>query len=285
MAEPYYLGVDLGGTQMRMAAVTNEGALATLMHAVPTGKQFSPDNLRDQLHALHAQVQTEIRAQPIAAIGFGLTGLVGATTLTAADFVPLLNDVNIVALAQEVLSYPTKIENDARCFVLAETRFGAARGARHVVGVTLGTGIGGGVVVDGKLHRGSHANAGEIWSIPLRDKWLEHFVSTAGLVQGYKDAGGEVGAIDVAKIAELARAGNSAALTAFQSYGADVALLCETIRALLDPEVIVIGGSIAQARDVFGEELLQRVAERGPRIAWAELGTAAGVIGAASLHL
>ncbi len=285
MSNLYYLGVDLGGTQMRMAAVTGEGMLATPMFAVPTGKQFSAENLRDQLQALHAQVRTEISAQPIAAIGFGITGLVGATTLTAADFLPLLNGVNIVALAQDAIGYPTKIENDARCFVLAETRFGAARGARHVVGITLGTGIGGGVIVDGKLHRGATANAGEIWSIPLRDKWLEHFVSTAGLVQGYKDAGGEVGEIDAAKIAELARAGDTAAQAAFQSYGADVALLCETIRALLDPDVVVIGGSIAQARDVFGEELLHRVAERGPRVVWAELGTAAGVIGAASLHL
>ena len=285
MTEPYYLGVDLGGTQMRMAAVTNEGALATPMFAVPTGKQFSAENLHDQLQALHAQVRTEVGAQPIAAIGFGITGLVGATTLIAADFLPLLNGVDIVALAQDVIGYPTKIENDARCFVLAEARFGAARGARHVVGITLGTGVGGGVIVDGKLHRGANGNAGEIWSIPLRGKWLEHFVSTSGLVQGYQDAGGEVAEVDAAKIAELARAGDDAARAAFESYGADVALLCETIRALLDPEVIVIGGSIAQARDVFGEELLQRVAERGPRIAWAELGTAAGVIGAASLKM
>lgn len=283
--EPYYLGVDLGGTQMRMAAVTAAGVLATPMFAVPTGKQFSAENLHDHLQALHAQVQTEIRAQPIAAIGFGITGLVGTTTLTAADFLPLLNGVNIVALAQESLGYPAKIENDARCFVLAETRFGAARGARHVVGITLGTGAGGGVIVDGKLLRGAHANAGEIWSIPLRDKWLEHFVSTAGLVQGYKDAGGEAVEVDAAKIAELARVGDDAARAAFQSYSADVAILCETIRALLDPDVVVIGGSIAQARDVFGEELLQRVAEHGPRIAWAELGTAAGVIGAATLNL
>ena len=283
--EPYYLGVDLGGTQMRMAAVTSDGALATPMFAVPTGKQFSAENLREQLQALHAQVQTEIRAQPIAAIGFGITGLVGATTLTAADFLPLLNGVNIVALAQDTLGYPPKIENDARCFVLAETRFGAARGARHVVGITLGTGAGGGVIVDGKLHRGANANAGEVWGMPLRDKWLEHFVSTAGLVRGYQEAGGKAEKVDAAKIAELARAGDEAARQAFQSYGTDVAVLCETIRALLDPEVIVIGGSIALARDVFGGELLKLTANFGLRIAWAELGTAAGVIGAASLMM
>jgi predicted NBD/HSP70 family sugar kinase len=285
MAESYYLGVDLGGTQMRMAAVTTEGALATPMFAVPTGKQFSPAELRVKLQELHTQIHGVIGEHSIAALGMGITGLVMETFVSQSDFLPRINDTNLIELVRETLGYPAKIENDARCFVLAETRFGAARGARHVVGITLGTGVGGGVIVDGKIHRGAHANAGEIWSIPLRDKWLEHFVSTSGLVQGYKDAGGEAVEVDAAKIAELARAGDAAAQAAFQSYGADVALLCETIRALLDPEVVVIGGSIAQARDVFGEELLQRVAERGPRVVWAALGTAAGVIGAASLHL
>jgi glucokinase len=285
MEPALYLGVDLGGTQMRMAAVTADGQLATPMFSVLTGKEFSRADLRTQLQALHAQVSTLIDAQRIVAIGFGITGLVRENTLSESDFLPRLNDINIVALAAETLGYPTKIENDARCFVLAETRFGAARGARNVVGITLGTGAGGGVIVDGKLLRGAHANAGEIWSIPLRDKWLEHFVSTTGLIQGYKDAGGEVENVDAARIAELARSEDVAAQTAFASYSADVAMLCETIRALLDPEVIVIGGSIAQAHDVFGAAFAQQIQKHKQRIVWAELGTAAGVIGAASLNM
>lgn len=270
---------------MRMAAVTDSGQLATPMFAVSTGIEFSAEQMRDALQKLHAQVQASIGTQPIAALGIGMTGLVGERTLIAADFLPRLSGVDMVALAQDSLGYDTKIENDARCFVLAETRFGAARGARHVVGITLGTGVGGGIIVDGKLHRGAHANAGEIWSLPLRDKWLEHFVSTTGLVQSFKEAGGEEENVDAARIAELARAGNAAAQTAFQSYGADVAMACEAIRALLDPEVIVIGGSIAQAHDVFGDVLAERIAKHGPPIVWAELGTAAGVIGAASLNI
>lgn len=285
MNHTYFLGVDLGGTQMRMAAVTRDGECVTPMFSVLTGKQFTPQNFHDRLQTLRAQVQSEIGHRAIVALGIGITGLVSETSISQADFLPLLNGVNIVELAQQAIGSPTRIENDARCFVLAETRFGAAREARHVVGVTLGTGVGGGVIVDGKIHRGAKANAGEIWSIPLRGKWLEHFVSTTGLVQGYQDAGGEVRGGDAASIAALARAGDKAARLAYQSYGADLALLCETIRALLDPDVVVIGGSIAQARDLFGEELLSRVAERGPRLAWAELGTAAGVIGAASLNM
>ena len=270
---------------MRMAAVTCNGKLATPMLAVPTGKEFSADNFQDQLVQLHTQILAIIGDHPIAAIGMGFTGLVEENSISAADFIPLLNQVNVVEIAQKNLGYPAKIENDARCFVLAEARFGAGRGACHVVGITLGTGVGGGVIIDGKLHRGANGNAGEVWSVPHRGKWMEYFVSGSGLVQTFQELGGTGNEIDAAKIAELARNGDAIALAAFQSYGADVGSLCETIRALLDPDVIVIGGSIANARDIFGDDLIKKTSARGTKIVWAELGTAAGVIGAASLNI
>ncbi len=285
MQNLYYLGVDTGGTQMRMAAVTRDGKLATPMLAAPTGKEFSADNFRDQLIQLHTQIKAMIGDHPIAAIGMGFTGLVGENSISQADFIPLLSKVNVVEIAEKNLGYSAKIENDARCFVLAEARFGAGRGARHVVGITLGTGVGGGVIIDGKLHRGANGNAGEVWSAPHRGKWMEYFVSGSGLVQTFQELGGTGYEMDAAKIAELARNGNEIALAAFQSYGNDLADLCETIRALIDPEVIVIGGSIAKARDIFGDDLIKKTSARGTRIAWAELGTAAGVIGAASLNI
>ena len=285
MSDLFYLGVDTGGTQMRMAAVTCDGKLATPMLTVPTGKEFSAENFRDQLIQLHTQIKAIIGDHPIAAIGMGFTGLVGETSILAADFIPLLSKVNVVEIAQKSLGYPAKIENDARCFVLAEARFGAGRGARHVVGITLGTGVGGGVIVDGKLHRGANGNAGEVWSIPHRGKWMEYFVSGSGLVKNFQESGGTDDEIDAAKIAELARKGNEIAVAAFQSYGNDLADLCETIRALIDPEVIVIGGSIANACDIFGDDLIKKTSARGTRIAWAELGLGAGVIGAASLNI
>lgn len=285
MSDLFYLGVDTGGTQMRMAAVTQDGKLAMPMLAAPTGKEFSADHFRDQLIQFHVQIKTIIGAQPIAAIGMGFTGLVGETSISQADFIPLLNKINVVEIAQKNLGYPAKIENDARCFVLAEARFGAGRGARHVVGLTLGTGVGGGVIIDGKLHRGVNGNAGEVWSIPHRGKWMEYFISGTGLVKNFQELSGTEDEIDAAKIADLARSGNEIAVAAFQSYGNDLADLCETIRALIDPEIIVIGGSIAKAHDIFGDDLIKKTSARGTKIVWAELGTAAGVIGAASLNI
>ena len=285
MSDLFYLGVDTGGTQMRMAAVTRDGKLATPMLSAPTGKEFSAENFRDQLVQLHTQIKAVIGDHSIAAIGMGFTGLVGENSILQADFIPLLNKVNVVEIAQKNLGYPAKIENDARCFVLAEARFGAGRGARHVVGITLGTGVGGGVIIDGKLHRGVNGNAGEVWSVPHRGKWMEYFVSGAGIVQNFQASGGKGDDLDAAKVAEIARCGDEIALAAFHSFASDLADLCETIRALIDPEIIVIGGSIAKAHDIFGDELIQKTSKYKMRIAWAELGAAAGVIGAASLNI
>ena len=85
---------------------------------------------------------------------------------------------------------PVTVENDARCFTLAEARFGAGRGARDVCGLVLGTGVGCGVMVGGRLHRGANAQAGEVYHIQLRGQSVEHFVAGAGIVRGYAAAGG-----------------------------------------------------------------------------------------------
>ena len=221
MTEPYYLGVDLGGTQLRMAAVTSAGRLASPMFSVPTGKEFSPENLRENLQALADKVRTEIGEHPIAALGLGITGQVFDVHMGNSDFLPLLNGENLVALVNETLNLPAKIENDARCFVLAEARFGAGRGLQNVVGITLGTGVGGGVIVNGKIVHGANRYAGEVWSIPLRGKWLEHFVSGSGIVQTYKESGGEGAEIDAAKIAALARNGDAIAQKTYDAFAED----------------------------------------------------------------
>ncbi len=206
--------------------------------------------------------------------------------LTQVDNLPLLAGADVVALVQEVAGAPVRVENDARCFALAEARFGVARGARHLCGVTLGTGVGCGVVIDGKVHRGATWEAGEVWRLPLRNAPLEDFLSGAGVVRGYLAAGGarEDGP-DAAAVAARAREGDEAASAAWRSLGEDVAFLGHCIFCLVDPECLVIGGSLAQSRDLFESVLGERLGDRMERVAWAELGPAAGVIGAAALNI
>src|SRR5262249_43814106 len=144
-----YLGVDLGGTQLRMAAVTPAGRLATEIFTRATGRAFSPEDLARALAELSAQVQRALDGAQLAAPGFGTAGVVTDGPLTQCDNLPLLNGTAIAALVRGAVPFPVTLENDARCFTLAEARFGAARGAHDVVGITLGTGIGCGLMLSG----------------------------------------------------------------------------------------------------------------------------------------
>lgn len=285
MTEPYYLGVDLGGTQLRMAAVDAEGKLATEIFSVATGKNFGPADLQARVMALTRKVESRLPGQEIAALGFGTAGVVNRGMISEATNLPLLNDQNIETLIESVVRLPVSVENDANCFALAEARFGAGRGARHICAVSLGTGAGCGIVIDGKVHPGAHGRAGEIWSIPLREQYLEYYLSGVGIARDYQLFGGKEENANAARVAELARDGDEVAAKVWATFAGDLYFLCETLAAIVDPEVIVIGGSLAQSRDLFAQTLEQRLAKRTLRIAYAELGTAAGVIGAASLNM
>jgi glucokinase len=286
LAGPYFLGVDLGGTQMRMAAISRDGVLAGDVLAVPTGPAFAPDDLRRHTRELADRIARGMNGDTLAGLGVGAAGVVTDGPLTQAPHLPRIEGTNVAEIVADAMpECAVKVENDARCFTLAEARYGAARGARDACGLTLGTGIGCGVMVGGRLHRGASAQAGEVWHIQLRGHSVEHFVAGAGIVRGYAAAGGKADGTDAAGIADRARAGDKAAAEAWRSFGEDLGFLCEAIVALLDPEVIVIGGSMARASDLFAPILRERTGKLPARIVEAQLGPAAGVIGAAALNI
>jgi glucokinase len=287
MSTDLVIGIDLGGTQLRMAAVTCSGQLATEAFSTATGADITPAQFMQDLQQLWLKVKDATPHQTIRACGVGVAGVVRKGLLAASDNVPLLVNPNLSAQISETLDgLPVTLENDARCFLLGEARFGAGRGARNACGITLGTGVGGAVMVNGALITGVMAEAGEVWRIPCRESFLEYFVSGAGLVRDYLAAGGQTtDSLTAAEIALRARAGEAAAINAWQAYGNDVYSLCETMIALLEPEVIILGGSMAAANDLFGQRFHEKLKDRATRIAYAELDAAAGVIGAAALHL
>jgi glucokinase len=288
MNEKLFLGVDLGGTQLRMALVSASGDLSSDVLSVRTGRGFQPDDFVREIGNLAGRLRS-IAQSDIGALGIGTPGVLVEQTISESDNLPLLNGANLGVLAQRAIDLPVKVENDARCFALAEARFGAGQDANSMCGLTLGTGVGCGVIIDGKVYRGANWAAGEVYRIPLRGFHLEHFLSGPGLVRSYLAAGGKLseGTSNVAGavISELAREGDPAALQAFSVFGEDLHFACECLISLIDPEVIVIGGSIAQSRDLFGAVLERKLKGRPTRIAYASLGTSAGVIGAAALNI
>lgn len=288
MNVPLFLGVDLGGTQLRMALVNPSGELVTDVLSVPTGRTFEPDQFVIEIANLVKQLNTIVPLEPVA-LGIGTPGVLVEQTISESDNLPRLNGSNLGVLANRAVDLPVRVENDARCFALAEARFGAGRGAGSICGLTLGTGVGCGVIIDHEVYRGSNWAAGEVYRIPLRGFHLEYFLSGPGLVRSFVAAGGKLpehaGGSGGVRVAEMARAGDAAALEAFSIFGEDLHFACECLISLIDPEVIVIGGSIAQSRDLFGDQLERRLEGRPTRIAYANLGTAAGVIGAAALNI
>ncbi len=289
MTQSSYLGVDLGGTQLRMAVVDHRGELASKVTSVTTGRDFQPSDFTKEIGRLWRELQLLPQPLEIAALGIGTPGVIVEHTITESDNLPLLNGANLRALASLAVDFPISVENDARCFALAEARYGAGSGAGSICGLTLGTGVGCGVIIGGNIHRGANSAAGEVYRIPLRGFHLEYFLSGPGLVRGYLAAGGHLpdgrASVDAALIGDLARQGNEPALAAWAMFAEDLHFVCECIVSLVDPEVIVIGGSIAQARDLFGPELDRRFAGRPTQTGYARLGTAAGVIGAAALNI
>ena len=288
MKQRCYLGVDLGGTQLRMAAVDPRGQLVTEVQSLPTGRAFDATAFGDGLKILRTRIEDVLSDAQIVALGIGTPGVIVNDTITQSDNLPNLNGCNLRELAVAATSLPVSVENDANCFALAEDRFGAGHGAQTMCGITLGTGIGCGVVINGKIHRGANCGAGEVYRIPVRGKHLEYFLSGAGVVRGYEDSGGTHAAsgepLTAAVVAHLARNGDHAAQTAWSGFASDLHFVCECIISLIDPEVIVIGGSLARAADLFQPELNRRMEGHSTQIALAELGAAAGVIGAAALN-
>jgi glucokinase len=270
-----------------MAAVGRDGQLLTEVASTPTGRDFGPQDLQDGLRALTARLQPTLDGRAVRALGFGTAGVVGeGRPLTQSENLPLLNGVDVASLVRAVADCPVRLENDARCFTLAEARYGAGRGAKDVCGITLGTGVGCGFMTGGVLHRGHNFQAGEVWRIPLRGVHLEHFLSGAGVVRAYEAAGGASAAgLDAAQVVARARAGDPAASEAWRAFADDLVFLCQTIVSMLDPAVIVIGGSLSQAGDLYRPHLEARMAAHPTRLAASELGRAAGVIGAAALNI
>jgi len=286
MSDSYYLGCDLGGTSLRVGAVSSTGELLGDVLSVPTGREFGPDQLKAQMETLTHRVRRTLSDSHWRGVGFGTAGVIHEDgPLTHADNLPRLCGHSLRPLLEDSLGCPVVVENDARCFVLAESRFGAVRGCRNLLGATLGTGIGSGLMINGKLLRGVSSQAGEVCHVPYKGRHLEYFLSVEGLLRAFAAAGGTPEGQDGARLAELARAGSAPALAAWRAYGEDVAALCEFVVALVEPEAIVLGGSLAQAHDLFHDVITARLGARRTRVVYAQLGPKAGVIGAAVLAM
>jgi glucokinase len=230
-----------------------------------------------------------------------------AVVLQAPNLPSLIN-FRLKAALEQRLGWPVFLENDANAAAVGEMWLGAARGCRDVMSVTLGTGVGGGLILDGKLWRGSHGSAGEIGHTAvdpfsgLKCKCgnigcLELFASATAIVRMtrenlslFPDSRLKSEELTAETVYDAGREGDELALAVFKRFGMYLGIGLATIINLIDPEIIVITGGAANGWDLFSREMYRQVEERAfrttaqqVRIARAECGDNAGLLGAARL--
>ncbi len=308
------IGVDAGGTKLLAGVVDSELAVH---HRV---RRLWPQDRNDQTAVLETMVEAVeevLAAAPEAeAVGFGIPSLVDhGGNSTVAVHLPL-TDVPFRGLMSGRLGLPVSVDNDANAAVLAEHRHGAARGAGHVVLLTLGTGIGGGLVLNGQLYRGAIGTGGELGHMVLdldgpahegtcRNRGcLEALVSgTAIGREGVRAGGRNPGSalarevadgtgITGARVTELAYDGDAAARAVLELVGRRLGAGLVSVVNIFNPEVIVLGGGAMTAADLLLEPARDVVAERAlwpsrdhVRIVPAHFGEEAGMLGAGVLAL
>ncbi len=309
------IGIDVGGTNVKIALVDENGKII-YSNSVPTyaqmGYEYTVNNIKQAIKDLMKETNTQ--STDIQGIGFDFPGQVDCKTgvVKLAPNIPGWVNVPIAQMIEEEFNIPTRIDNDVRCAALGEMKFGAGRGCENFICITVGTGIGSGLVVNGKLVRGAANAAGEIGHIKLQMKdgpicgcgdtgCLEAFASGPSIVamaQEYLKGGkstkfremaadGEITPYIVAKAAE---AGDPVARRIFAIVGEYIGLGLTSVINLLNPERVIIGGGVAEAGELLLEPIRKTIKERAMVVAGqsveivpAELGNSAGVIGASML--
>jgi glucokinase len=306
------IGVDLGGTKM-LAGVVADGP-AVLHRNLATSHGRTEQEVVD---LLERELRAALAARPqAAAIGLGVPCTIDRRRGVCVNAVNLpLFDLPLRDLIAERLGLPTSIDNDANLAALAEYRHGAARGATNVVLLTIGTGIGGGLIVDGKLYRGSTGAAAELGHVVIEQEGppcqgscpnrgcLESLASGTALAREGKAAAeaspdsalGRVLAagerVDGRAIVAAAQAGDHVAGDVLAVVGRRIGVALSSLANTFDPDVIVLGGGVMAAGELLLEPARQELRARAlppqNRVAVraAGLGGDSGMIGAATLAL
>jgi len=313
----YRVGIDIGGTNVKIALVDNKGHLA-YSNSVPTraemGYEYTISNIKSVIYT--SLKETEISKSDIGGIGIGGPGQIDSEKGIVRCFpnIPGWINVPLAKIMEEEFQVPARVDNDVRVATLGEYHFGAGKGYKNIVCITVGTGIGSGIIINGQLVRGASMSAGELGHMTLQacggpicgcgdTGCLEAFASGPAIVQlaqeyimGGKSAKFKELAVNTPItpqiVYEAAQLGDAVSKTIFDIIGNWIGIALANVVNLINPEVIIIGGGVAQAGDILFKPIRETLDKRALKIAAetvkivpAELGESAGVVGASLLVL
>ena len=312
MSRDLVIGVDLGGTNVNSAVVDDGGRITHRAWQSISGSRTAADVI-DRLVACVEMTMDSCGRDRVAGVGVGTPGLIpeGTGTVVYAPNVPEWVDLPLESILRERLGLPVTIENDANAAAIGEHWVGGAAGKSNVVCITLGTGVGGAIIMNDEVWRGSNGAGGEIGHMTVVENGrlcgcgapgcLEAYASATAIAEQAREllrdggksvltemADGEPERIDAAMVAEAAGRGDELAREVMHRSATLLGTAVSSLTNLLNPELFVIGGGVSNAGDLIFDPVRAEVARRAYKwsagilgIVPAELGDDAGIIGAA----
>jgi len=316
----YTIGVDFGGTYVKMALVRfTDKNYKIEGYSVFSTKDYNRDTLIEQLviRIIKLKAESTFKGHRIRGVGIGVPGRVDFNQGIVCDLTNVAGwkNVHLREVLKEKLKVPVFVDNDANLMALAESKFGAARGYRNCVCITMGTGIGGGIILNGKIYRGMNFAAGEIGHISIDENGPVCVCGSIGCIERYvgsryileeamkrlrrgaksiirNELKGRYSNLTLEMLSKAARKKDAFSVILWKEVGRHVGVLIASVVNLLNPEIIVIGGGVANAGKLILGPIRRMVRERAFQVSCRNLKIVsskckekAGIIGGAVLAL
>jgi glucokinase len=300
---PVVIGVDLGGTNLRTALVNHNGEIVDKVKEPTCASDGHARVVHKLIKNIKAQLNSAFRnGIKIAAVGVGAPGVIHADTgvVVKSPNFPDWNNLPLKKELEDALSLPVSIENDANAAALGEQWRGAGQGIASMILLTLGTGVGGGIILNGRIWPGADGMAGEIGHMTIipdgrqcgcgNTGCLEMYASSRGIVMTYQERSSRSNMITSEEIYQAARNGDVLASDVMKEMGRLLGIGIANLINIFNPEMIVIGGGVKDAWPLFIEVVREEIKQRAfeypaarTQIVPSVLGDDAGMIGAAAL--
>ncbi|MFC2149481.1 ROK family protein [Candidatus Auribacterota bacterium] len=314
----YGIGIDLGGTNLKIALVSQKGKIIG-QNKFSTVRYRGQDQMIKKIVNVADDLikKADIDKGHVAGIGVGVPGIVDSKHGIIYNLTNISGwkNVHLKEKLEKWLKLPAYVDNDVNMMALGELYFGAAQGGNNVVCITLGTGVGGGIIVDGKLYRGSSLSAGEVGHITIDEKGpecncgnngcLEVYVgnsrivatAVAGLEAGCESIINKLVDNDLTKVTckiidEAALKGDEFSIGIWETVGVHLGIVLAGMINFFNPDMIVIGGGVAKAGDLIFNSMKATITKRAIKVSsdkvkirMAQLGYESGMIGAAVLPM
>jgi len=247
MAGENIIGVDLGGTKVNTGRVEENRVVKHCSSHITT---------QGEMKVILDEIERSIDKvfdPTVAGIGIGVPSVVDVEKgiVYNVQNIPSWKEVPLKGVLEDRFQKPTYVNNDANCFAVGEKHFGKGRKYRNMVGVTLGTGLGAGIIIDHRLYSGTNCGAGEFGSISYKDQIIEYYCSGQYFIHEHGLKG-----LDVY---EKAKSGDEEALSIFEQYGVHLGEAIKTILFAVDPEAVILGGSVSRSFPFFERAMWEQV--------------------------